>query len=127
MTTQNDATRNNNASQRKPHAIVGAGRLVAAIWKSENEKAPSNYRFNVYRMNTATGRVTHRFAPRDIEHLVRLAQVLAIELSNDGSLDAELRDDLSCLEACLDEVLFRRGEQRPLHTQAGNCDNSTHR
>ena len=110
MTTQNDATRNNSGSQRTPHAIVGAGRLVSAIWKSENEEAPSSYRFNVYRMNTATGRVTHRFAPKDIEHLVRLAQVLAIELSNDGSLDAELRDDLERLEACLHDVLPRRSE-----------------
>lgn len=109
-----DANESRQAAGRKPYAMLGAGRLTATLWKEGNEHAGWQYRFNLFRMSRNSGRVSQRFLPRDVPDLARLAQLLAFTLSDDGCLDSELRDDLSCLAACLDQVLpSTAGSGRP--------------
>jgi len=104
MRTVTDANVMSKASDNEPYSMLGAGNLTASLWKSGDESSGWHYRFNIFRMSRLSGRVTQRFSPRDVGDLARLAHLLAFTLSNDGCLDAELRDDLSCLAACLDCV-----------------------
>ncbi len=114
MRLENDANGSPKAADRKPYAMLGAGRLTASLWKEGDEHAGWRYRFNLFRMSRVTGRVGQRFLPQDAPDLARLAQLLAFTLSDDGCLDRELRDDLSCLAACLDQVLpSTAGSGRP--------------
>lgn len=114
MRLGNDANGNRKTAGRKPYAMVGAGRLTASIWKEGDEHSGWRYRFNLFRMSRASGRISQRFLPQDVADLARLAQLLAFALSDDGCLGSELRDDLSCLAACLDQVLpSTAGSGRP--------------
>jgi hypothetical protein len=105
MKDRNDASSNVKRSRIKPHAVLGAGNLTSAIWKAAELGNDELFYFNVFRMDAQTGDVTQRFAMSDILDLIRLAQVLAIALSEENCLDDHLRDDLACLASCLDEVL----------------------
>ena len=99
------ATKQRNRLVRKPYAMLGAGPLAASIWKAKRKGQQFAYRFNIFRMCARSGQVSQRFTPSDIPHLVSLVRLLAFEIANDGCLDVNQRDDLSCLAACLDEVL----------------------
>jgi len=105
MKTRTDASVVSEASDNKPHAMLGAGRLTASIWKSPDQHGGWQCRFNIFRMTRRNGRVTQQFAPRDLPDLARLVQLLAFTLSDDGLLGSDPHDDLSCLAACLDDVL----------------------
>jgi len=100
-----DQPSNGSVKEEKPYTMLGAGNLTAALWKYGDKRSGWHYRFNVFRMGNRDGRVSQRFLPRDVADLAKLAQVLAFALTDDGCLDQELRDDLSCLSACLDQVL----------------------
>jgi hypothetical protein len=105
MKKENDANGKSNASDSRPCAMLGAGNLAASLWKFGDEESGWRYRFNIFRMSKANGRVSHRLLPHDVADLAKLAQTLAFALSEEECLDRELRDDLGCLFACLDEVL----------------------
>ena len=83
---------------------AGAGNLAASLWKFGDEESGWRYRFNIFRMARANGRVSHRLLPHDVADLAKLAQTLAFALSEEECLDRELRDDLRCLFACLSDV-----------------------
>ena len=122
MNTQPDATENENqnASGQGPRAMLGAGNLAAALRRSKDGRGGWRYRFNIFRMSKASGRVSQRFLPRDVEDLARLAQLLAFVLSEDEGLPQELRDDLGCLYACLDQVFEYSPRRAPLLLKAGD-------
>ncbi len=98
---------------QKPYATMGAGRLVSTLWKQGEERGGWRYRFNLFRMSSHTGHVTQQFRPQDVPDLVKLTRLLAFSLADDGCLDAELRSDLLCLSACLDDVLGTLDTYRP--------------
>lgn len=87
----------------KPHTLLGAGRLTAAVWKSGDEQKGWQYHFNVYHMSGADGCVSQRFSPGDVFDLVCLARLLAFTLAEDGCLKADLRKELASLAAHLDD------------------------
>jgi hypothetical protein len=58
---------------------------------------------------SANGHAGHRFRPTDVLSLVKLAKVLAAELTADGCLDAELRRELARLAATLDQIIPPKG------------------
>lgn len=97
-------------SSPKPYAMVGAGKLAASIWKSGDRRAGWHYRFTLFRMNSKTGAVQQRFAPRDIADLVKLARVLAAVLADDGCLELPMRQALRDLVADLDTIFLPEGE-----------------
>lgn len=102
----------------KPMAMVGAGPLTSAIWKTGDEQGGWRYRFNLFRQLAPTGHVSQLFQPTDLTHLVKLTQVLAAVLADDGCLSAAERRLLRELATTLDEVTRRltSATNRWIHT-----------
>jgi hypothetical protein len=88
----------------KPYAMLGAGQLVSGIWKSGDEQSGWAYRFNVYRTNPRTGHVSQLLRPADVPDLVKLCQVLAATLADDGCIAVPLRRAMARLAAELDSI-----------------------
>lgn len=88
----------------KPMAMVGSGPLTSAIWKSGDEQGGWRYRFNLFRQLAGNGHVSQLFQPADLTHLVKLTQVLAAVLADDGCLSARQRQSLRELATQLDEI-----------------------
>lgn len=85
--------------------LVGAGHLTSTIWKLGNEEFGWRYRFNVVRQLVPIGCVTDLFQPMDLFHFVRLVQVLATEIANDGCLTHDQHEMLRTIAQQLDEIL----------------------
>ena len=105
MKHDTNANGKNKAIDYPPYAAVGVENLTAMIWKTGDRRSGATYRFNIHRMNPGTGRFSQLFTLENVEHLARLAQLLAFGLAEDGGMDAGVRDDLYCLASCLDDVL----------------------
>jgi hypothetical protein len=88
----------------KPYAMLGAGPLVATLWKDGSEVVGWQYRFNLFRL-ADSGAVSQKFTPADLTHFVKLTQLLAAVLADDGCMSAELREELSKLANTLDTFL----------------------
>lgn len=86
-----------------PHALVGAGDLVSGIWKV-GQGDESYYRFNVYRLARENGAVLQFFDPGNVADLVKLCQVLASVLADDGCLPESRRRELAVLARLLDRI-----------------------
>jgi hypothetical protein len=93
----------------KPMAMVGAGPLTSAIWKSGDEQSGWRYRFNLFRQLSRNGQVSQLFRPADLIHFVKLTQVLAAVLADDGCLTANDRRSLQQIAQDLDAVIERHG------------------
>ena len=85
-------------------AMVGAGTLASAIWKTGDEASGWRYRFNVFRQLPGNGRVSQLFQPADLRDWVKLTQVLAAVLADDGCLSRKDRRLMRRLAVELDEV-----------------------
>lgn len=88
----------------KPYAMVGAGALASTVWKDGSEFGGWQYRFNVFRLNQ-NGSVGQKFTPADLKHLVKLTQVLASVLADDGCVSNEEREELFQLAESLDDII----------------------
>jgi len=88
--------------------MLGAGPLVSAIWKTGHHRSGWRYRFNVYRHGSRDGQVSQLLRPADLPNLVKLCQVLATTLADDGCIPPELRGNLSELAERLDTLTRRR-------------------
>jgi len=89
----------------KPMMLVGAGPLTSAIWKLGDEESGWRYRFNVVRQSAPSGCVTDLFQPMDLICFIKLIQLLAAEIANDGCLRHDERLMLRNLAQRLDEFL----------------------
>lgn len=118
MNPKTDAQQTVTVSNNQPYAVFGADKLVSFLWKQGDEATGWQYRFNVFRCERQTGEANQLFGPKDVEALAKLTRLLAFELASDGCLPPDLRDDLACLAACLDEVL-PASEPKPA-AQAGH-------
>jgi hypothetical protein len=94
----------------KPYLLVGAGPLTATIWKWGSEERGWNYRFNIVRTSPKTGDVRQQFAPKNVMHLAKLVNALAVALAGEWSLAAELRAELENLADCMERVLVNTKE-----------------
>lgn len=88
----------------KPYCSVGAGPLTSFIWKSGDAIAGWKYRFNIFAL-LVMGVIYLSFWPRDLFQLVRLTQVLAAVIADDGCLSEVDRGVLKRLAAELDDLL----------------------
>jgi hypothetical protein len=104
LTGTNKMTQARQSTASKPYEIVGAGQLVSAVWKKNDDRGGWGYRFNVYRMSARDGGVSHLLRPADLESMVKLCQVLAATLADDGCMPARERRALADLAAELDEI-----------------------
>lgn len=104
----NHASSSSFASIPKPYCSVGAGRLTSFLFKQGDPRAGWQYDFNLFCLTDAGGRVTQLFAPSDLTHFLKLVQVLASVIADDGCLASQERDQLLDLAADLDDFWNRR-------------------
>jgi hypothetical protein len=88
--------------------MLGAGPLVSSLWKTGDERSGWTYRFNIYRMNERNGQVSQVFRPTDVQDLVKLCQVLAATLADDGCIPEKQQRDLAELSVKLDCITRTR-------------------
>lgn len=89
----------------RPVEIVGAGPLLSTIWKLGDELTVWRYRFNVVRQTSDSGIVSDLFQPTDLVHFIKLIQVLAAVIADDGCLALAEKTTLRNLAAQLDDFL----------------------
>ena len=89
----------------RPMEIVGAGPLLSTIWKLGDEHTGWRYRFNLTRQTSDSGVFTDLFEPLDLVHFIKLIQVLAAVIGDDGCLNQAERTTLKNLAAQLDDLL----------------------
>ena len=89
----------------RPMEIVGAGPLLSAIWKLGDEQSGWRYRFNVTRQTSNKGVFTDLLQPGDLIHFIKLIQVLAFVIADDGCLTQNERTTVKKLSARLDDLL----------------------
>ena len=94
-----------SAVPSKPMAMIGAGRLTSMIWKNGDERSGWRYSFNLFRLTSQGGRVSQLFKPTDVIHFVKLAQVLAAVIADDGCLTHVEAGVLKRLANDLDHLL----------------------
>ena len=92
----------------KPSAMLGAGQLVSAVWKTADQRGGRSCRFNVYRMDPHNGSVSQLLRPNDVHDLVKLCHVLAATLADDGCIPAEQRRALADLAERLSHITHTR-------------------
>ena len=89
----------------RPMEIVGAGPLLSAIWKLGDEHTGWRYRFNLVRKTSIRDIATDLFQPTDLMHFIKLIQVLAAVIADDGCLPQAERTTLRNFSAQLDDFL----------------------
>ena len=90
----------------EPVAVLGAGDLVSHLHRDEDADAPANYRFSVFRLSQGL-QATHELRPCDLRDLVKLCQVLAFAIVDDGWTPTETRNSLRELFDELDTLTQR--------------------
>ena len=93
-------------SPREPVAVLGAGDLVSHLHRGEDADDPANYRFSVFRLSQEL-QPTHELRPCDLHQLVKLCQVLAFTIADDGWIPSQTRDSLRGLFDQLDALTRR--------------------
>ena len=99
LAPQNDAT-------SRPYAVIGAGDLVSHLQRSSDDVGTLSYQFNLFRMQQ-NAEVTHALRPEDLRHIVKVCQVMAFAIADDGWIPAVVRRELFALANDLDEVTQR--------------------
>ena len=89
----------------RPIELVGAGRLISSIWKLGGVDSSWRYRFNVVRKSSDHEHFTDLFQPNDLIHFIKLIQVLAAVIADDGCLSQPERIILRRFAVRLDEFL----------------------
>ena len=118
MRTDQDNPRKSSAAE-KPIGMVGSGPLTALIWKSGHQDSGWRYQFSLFRQLKA-GKVSQLFRPLDLMYFIKLLQVLAAVIADDGCLSPVETGVLRRIEQDLDRLL-----QRALHRRSsGNATSS---
>jgi hypothetical protein len=87
-------------------AVLGAGDLVSHLHRGSDTNDPANYRFSVFRFNSDM-RATHEMRACDLPDIVKLCQVLAFAVDDDGWIPIDERERLRELFSDLDELTRR--------------------
>ena len=89
----------------RPMELAGAGPLMSSIWKLGGEQSGWRYRFSIVRRSMDRSHFTDLFQPNDLIHFIKLIQVLAAVIADDGCLSQPERIMLRRLAVRLDEFL----------------------
>lgn len=95
-----------NVPPGKPIAVIGAGDLVSHLQRGDDERDPDNYQFNVFRFGEDLA-ATHALRPCDVRDMVKLCQVLAFTIADDGWIPVDVRRSLIELASDLDDLTRR--------------------
>ncbi len=96
-------------SSEQPIAVLGAGDLISHVQRGDDSNDPSNYRLNIFRLGEDM-QALHNLRPCDLLDLVKLVQVLAFAITDDGWLPSEAQHALLALFEDLDELTQRWSE-----------------
>ena len=99
LAPQNDAT-------SRPYAVIGAGDLVSHLQRNGDGAGTLNYRFNLFRMKQ-NAEVTHALRPEDLRRVVKVCQVMAFTIADDGWISDAAARELFALADELDVVTQR--------------------
>lgn len=94
----------------QPIAVLGALELVSHLYRRDGESGRSEYRFSVSRMARSL-QATTSLRACDLADLVKLCQVLAFAIEDDGWLSSAMRTELRELFDDLDGITRRRSEK----------------
>jgi uncharacterized protein (UPF0147 family) len=87
----------------RPIAVLGAGELVSHVHRVGDVIGDANYEFNAFRIGKDM-KATHKLRPTDLRNVVKLCQVLAFAIADDGWLPNSTRTELFELANELDEI-----------------------
>lgn len=90
-------------TSEQPVAVLGAGDLISHVQRGEDSNGSSNYRFNIFRLGEDM-QAMHDIRPCDLRDLVKLVQVLAFAITDDGWLPTDAQHALLALFEDLDEL-----------------------
>ena len=107
-TADNPMAKTKRRTTLKPCAMLGAGKLVSAVWKTADQRGGLSCRFNVYRMDPHNGSVSRLLRPNDVHDLVKLCHVLAMTLADDICIPPEQRRALADLAERLSHITTTR-------------------
>ena len=99
----------NSNSNREPVAVVGAGDLISHLFRTTNDMSEAEYRFGLMRLETDL-EATHSLRSSDLRDIVKLCQVLAISILDDGWLDGNQSFVIEELVQSLDEITHHWNE-----------------
>lgn len=102
--TDAQASRSQPLRAEPPYCRVGAGEITAALWKLPSGSALPRYRFRIFRQVHCEAGDASLFKPADLPSLVRLLQVLAATLDDDGCLPPATRQTIRQLAHRLDQL-----------------------
>ncbi len=108
-----------NVSPEKPMGMVGSGPLTALIWKKGHQDSGWRYQFSLFRQLKA-GKVSQLFRPLDLMYFIKLLQVVAAVIADDGCLSPIETGVLRRVEQDLDQLLQRASQRR----SSGNATSS---
>ena len=92
--------RNNlDLEMQQPIAVLGAGELASHVYRNVR----GEYAYNIFRLNDKL-ETTQVLAVNDLRDLVKLCQLLAFALCDDGWLTMQERAELLELNNRLDEI-----------------------
>jgi hypothetical protein len=94
--------------EKVPYAVLGAGDLVSHLTRTADESVGCYYWFSLVRLQR-NGELTQSLRPADLPDLVKVCQLLAFTIADDGWITDEARAELFALAAALDEITTRRG------------------
>jgi len=106
MESKNAMSPLESTSRGRPIAVVGAGDLVSHLHQDEDVGDPANYRFNIFRLGDDS-QTTHELRPGDLWDLIRLCQVLAFAIADDGWIPVDTGNALRDLFDDLDGLTQR--------------------
>jgi len=98
------------AKRNQPYAVLGAGDLVSHLHRDGESNDGKAYRFNLFRLQRDE-QVTHALRPSDLRSIVKLCQVMAFTIADDGSITDELRKELFDLADDLDYITHQWSDQ----------------
>jgi hypothetical protein len=93
-------------SRRKPIAVLGAGELVSHLHRGSDAHDCPDYQFSVFRLSREL-QATHELRPCDLHHMVKLCQILAFAIVDDGWVSRQTSDELRELFHELDALTRR--------------------
>ena len=112
-----------NVPPEKPMGMVGSGPLTALIWKSGHQDSGWRYQFSLFRQLRA-GKVSQLFRPLDLIYFIKLLQVLAAVIADDGCLSPVETGVLRRVEQDLDQLLQRASQRRSSGNAASSPENT---
>lgn len=95
----------NSYERDKPYCALGARNLGSFVWKRPGLNGLARYDFNIVRLSTRSGVVSHMMRHHELPVLLKLLALLADVLQDDGCLTKDERERIQYLASELRKML----------------------